>query len=255
MEYVNLHKISATLSGLKEKWNNAKPFRYLVIDGFLHPDKADEAYKAYPDLTSLDWDNTTYINQKNKFQKRDFEADSFYDLLFKELNSEEFLKTIEDITGIRSLLPDRSLFGGGLHQSVKGAFLDIHIDYNIHPETKKHRRLNILIYLNQDWRPEYNGDLELWDMKKKKCIEKIHPDFNRCVIFETNNISFHGHPRPLNTPDSVSRKSIAAYYYTATRPRDEIKNEHSTIYVNVNGLNGLVKNLKAGFLALKERLT
>jgi Rps23 Pro-64 3,4-dihydroxylase Tpa1-like proline 4-hydroxylase len=163
------------------------------------------------------------------------------------------LKDIEYITGIENLIPDKKLFGGGLHQSIAGAFLDVHVDYNIHPETKLHRRLNILIYMNKGWRDEYEGHLQLWDMKDKIMIGNIAPTFNRMVMFETNEISFHGHPTPLKTPRGVTRKSIAAYYYTQSRPSNEITNEHNTIYVNTQGLRGKTKNLYSGVKALLER--
>jgi hypothetical protein len=85
-------------------------------------------------------------------------------------------------------------------------------------------------------------------------IAKYAPTFNRCVIFETNEISFHGHPKPLKTPEGVTRKSIVAYYYTKTRPADEIANEHNTIYVNTEGILGHIKRFKSGVKAFLERI-
>src|SRR5690606_32732819 len=147
-----------------------------------------------------------------------------------------FLKKMEQITGIHDIIPDEQLFGGGLHQSVKGAFLDIHVDFNIHETTGYHRRMNAIVFMNKNWKKEYNGFLELWDMKKNKQLEYVSPDFNKCVVFETNEVSFHGHPKPLNTPNDISRKSLAVYYYTKERPEHEVAHSHNTIYVNTEGL-------------------
>jgi len=169
------------------------------------------------------------------------------------------------MTGIENLLPDAELFGGGLHQSIKGAFLDVHIDYNIHPKTKYHRRLNILVYMNKDWKDEHEGHLELWDMTTGtgkhfdkldgfKIIERITPIFNRMAMFETYQISYHGHPHPLKTPEGVNRKSMAAYYYSTTRSQHEIAGEHNTVYVNTTGVNGKLKNFFSGVKAFFERL-
>ena len=161
------------------------------------------------------------------------------------------------ITGIEeSLIADPALSGGGLHQSMNGAFLNVHVDFNIHPKTKLHRRLNILIYMNKDWKDEYEGHLELWEIndEHKNLLEKISPKFNRLVLFETNEISFHGHPKPLTIPLDVSRKSLATYYYTKTRPVSEIAGEHNTIYVNTEGVKGSVKRLKSGVRAALERV-
>jgi Rps23 Pro-64 3,4-dihydroxylase Tpa1-like proline 4-hydroxylase len=254
MEFVDIASFRAKRDELKEQWNSKKPFRYLVVDNFLSPSKAEEVLASYPSVDQGEWDGTTYINQKNKFQQREFLPDSIFLKVFDELNSTDFLKDIEYITGLESLLPDKKLFGGGLHQSIAGAFLDVHVDYNIHPETKLHRRLNILIYMNQDWRDEYKGHLQLWDMTDKVMIGNIAPIFNRMVMFETNEISFHGHPTPLQTPRGVTRKSIAVYYYTQSRPSSEITSEHNTIYVNTQGVKGKTKNLFSGLKALLERV-
>ena len=151
---------------------------------------------------------------------------------------------------------DPNLFGGGLHQSIRGAFLNVHVDYNFHPDTRHHRRLNVLVYMNKDWKDEYEGHLELWDLSdgRKTLLAKVAPLFNRCVIFETNEISFHGHPKPLNAPEGVNRKSIATYYYTATRPEHEIAGEHNTVYVNTEGTGGQIKRFTSGVKALLERI-
>jgi len=111
--------------------------------------------------------------------------------------------------------------------------------------------------MNKEWKNEYNGHLELWDLRndKKNLLDKIAPNFNRCVIFETNEISYHGHPTPLQTPSDVNRKSMATYYYSKTRPNEEISKEHNTIYVNTQGVNGKLKRLNTGIKALIERIT
>ena len=177
--------------------------------------------------------------------------------VFDQLNSEEFLQWLNYITEIEEpLISDPGLFGGGLHQSIKGAFLNVHVDYNILPETNNHRRLNVLIYMNKDWKDEYEGQLELWEINESKqaILEKVTPIFNRCVIFETNEISFHGHPKPLNTPVGMSRKSLATYYYKKTRPLSEIADDHNTIYINTEGGVGQMKRFKSGVKAFLERV-
>lgn len=174
--------------------------------------------------------------------------------VFQEINGQKLLDIIEKITGIENIVGDDKFFGGGLHQSTNGAFLDVHVDFNYHPETNYHRRMNILVYMNKDWKREYEGYLELWDMAKKEQLGELAPAFNRCVIFETNEISFHGHPKALNTPDDVSRKSIAAYFYTKDRPQEEIAADHNTIYVNTEGMKGRVKNFRSGVRAFLERV-
>lgn len=257
MKTINIQALNNRLEEISQSFNRKSPFKYVVFDNFFDNDIANEIYSAYPTIKNGKWDGTTYIDQKNKFQKTKFETDSLLDHVFKDLNGQDFIDWLQNVTDISDpLVGDQELFGGGLHQSTKGAYLNVHVDYNIHPSTKFHRRLNVLIYMNQNWQDEFEGHLELWDIKddKKELIEKIAPVFNRCVIFETNEISYHGHPKPLNTPKDVNRKSLATYYYTENRPSDEIAEEHNTKYINTQGKAGQVKRLISGIKAIRERL-
>jgi len=256
MGFIDFELLQKRSAEIRRDYSSKKRFHYTMFEGFFDPAAAESIYAGYPTVSDGRWDGTTYIDQKNKFQKTVFEPDSVFDNVFRELNSEVFLRWLEEITGIKDLLADQDLFGGGLHQSIAGAFLNVHVDYNIHPKTKLHRRLNVLVYMNKDWREEYEGHLELWDFSnnKKILLAKYAPTFNRCVIFETNEISFHGHPKPLKAPAGINRKSIATYYYSETRPAHEISGEHNTIYVNTEGFSGQFKRLTSGFKALVERL-
>lgn len=254
MNYINLPALEAALPRLQENWQQARPFRHLYYDQFFYADKAELILSQYPDVDEGLWDGTTYIHQKNKFTRRKFVKGSVLQDVFNELNSAAFIGFLEKLTGIEGLSGDEKLFGGGLHQSTKGAFLDVHVDFNYNPETKYHRRLNVLVYMNKDWKDEYEGHLQLWDMEKEVMVERIAPLFNRMAMFETNEISFHGHPVPLNTPRGVSRKSLAVYFYTRTRPDREVATDHNTIFVNTAGISGKIKTLLSGLKALKERL-
>lgn len=257
MELINIDSLNARKEEIKNQFQSKKPFRFVSFENFFKADKAEEILNAYPSIKDGMWDGTTYVDQKNKFRKVDFEPDTVMDKVFKELNSKEFLLWLEGITNIEeSLIADEELFGGGLHQSTNGAYLNVHVDYNIHPTTKYHRRLNVLVYMNKDWKDEYEGHLELWDLSNgnKKQIAQVAPLFNRCVIFETNEISFHGHPKPLNTPNNVNRKSIATYYYTKNRPAEEIASDHNTIFINTEGSVGQLKRAKTALKAIVERL-
>lgn len=258
MKYIELDKLIDRLPELRKSFNSKKPFRYLSFDDFFSSNVADQILDSYPSIDSGDWDNTTYVDQKNKFQKSKFESGSILKELFDELNSQPFLTWLEQLTGMEDeILGDAELFGGGLHQSSQGAFLNVHVDYNIHPTTNYHRRLNVIFYMNKEWKDEFEGHLELWDLSNgnKQLLDKIAPVFNRCVIFETNEISYHGHPKPLKTPKGVNRKSIATYYYTKTRPGHELADSHNTVYVNTDGVSGQLKRFGSGIKAFFERLT
>lgn len=220
---------------LKLNYQNNSPFPHIVIDDFL-PD-----YLLETVLKEIETHNEWYYNtekwveefQVNKFYypNHDTNEDDFRKKLpltkftLDFLNSQPVLDFLEKITGFKNLFRDPYLIGGGIHKIGTGGKLSIHKDYNVQPGTKKCRKLNLLIYLNKNWRKEWNGNLELIsDEQGVKSIE-IEPLFNRAVIFNIEN-ALHGHPIPLRTPENIFRYSLALYYYT----EDKVENEHSVIF-------------------------
>ena len=251
-----LQALHVRLPDLRRQWTRARPFRWVVIDDFLPTEHAEQILAAYPQPDDEGWDNTTYSHQSGKYTKSQGFTGVMADF-FDFSASPAFLEWTENLTSIDSLLPDPILAGGGLHASSAGGFLDVHIDYNFHPQFKWHRRLNLILYMNKDWKPEYNGHLELWDFsgRKKKKIEEVYPHFNTAVIFETNGISYHGLPEPLRCPDSMMRKSLALYYYTEERD-DQWANaeEHNTVYQQTTGMRGYLKTSASAMRAGLERV-
>ena len=212
----------------KSKFVSAKPFPYIEIDNFFDEKFLNNILEVFPKMS----ENKHNFNRNNKAEVKfatnlpENIPDNINNFI-EYLNSYFFLNFLQDLTGIKEkLIPDPYLEGAGLHEIKTGGFLKIHSDFNLHPELKLNRRLNLLIYLNKDWKEEWGGHLELWDRNMKSCKVKIPPLFNKMVIFNTTDFSFHGHPEPLNCPDDVTRKSIALYYYTNGRPSNEINFEN-----------------------------
>jgi len=257
MKYVDLDSLENRLQAIRADFQSRIPFRYTVIESFFEPSKAELIASEYPPVQSGVWDGTTYIDQVKKFQRSTFEPNTIVSDVLQELNSNEFLNWLQEVTDIKALIADPTFFGGGLHQSVNGAYLNVHVDFNLHPKTNHHRRLNVLIYLNSDWKEEFGGFLELWDLRDKKRkiqLANIAPTFNRCVVFETSEISFHGHPKPLNMPIGATRKSIATYYYTDANPSAVRSDSHNTIYVNTEGASGFFRKFYSVSKSILERL-
>lgn len=138
--------------------------------------------------------------------------------IIHEASTPAFLGWLEALTGEQALLPDPYLEGGGIHQIAPGGFLKVHADFNWNQRLRLYRRLNVLLYLNPDWRPEWGGELELWPADLSACSRRVPPMANTMVVFTTDDRSYHGHPQPLACPDGVTRDSIALYYYSAIKP-------------------------------------
>lgn len=217
-----LEELSARGERFSESFRNARPFPHVVIDDFLPPEVAERVLASFPGPQAshwLDWTKRDTVHQPKKLgighaSKLEGAPPYLHNVLFA-FNSYPFLSFLEKLTGIERLLPDPHLIGGGLHQILSGGKLAVHADSTILEPLQLYRRLNVLVYLNKNWKPEYGGDLELWNRDCTSCEKKIAPLFNRLVAFETTKTSFHGHPTPLNTPENVTRKSLALYYFTS----------------------------------------
>ena len=229
MEALTLHHDAAAL---RDRYANAKPFPHIALDGLFDDAVLEAVLREFPGPRDTDWRTFASPTEKKLgfFHDRSRVSKTIIDFL-NDMNSWPMLLWLEDLTGIEGLIPDPYFGGGGLHQIERGGFLKVHADFNVHPKLKLDRRLNMLIYLNRDWKEEYGGHLELWDADRKSCRERILPVFNRTVIFSTTDTSFHGHPHPLTSPEGVTRKSVSLYYYTAGRPLEERSEPHDTIFV------------------------
>lgn len=213
-------------------YRNARPYPFIVLDDFLPAEIAERVEADFPSPTADVWQRYPTRDQHNKLALRhESLLPSSARQLIHELNSGYFLEILEQLTGIAHLIADAKLIGGGLHQILRGGRLDLHVDYSHHPGNHLNRRLNLILYLNKNWREEYGGHFEMWDRDLKHCEQRIAPLFNRCVIFSTTSFSYHGHPDPLSCPDDRSRKSIALYYYTNGRSEEPGPIvEHNTLF-------------------------
>jgi 2OG-Fe(II) oxygenase superfamily len=209
------------------------PFKHVVIDNFLPSAIAEQLLAQFPPPNA-----ESFVDRGSKMQPGKFgsvngdgvaRAPAFIQHVLAMMNSYAMLSFLTELTAIEKLLPDPHFYGGGLHQIVNGGKLAVHADFNFAPHIGLYRRLNVLLYLNQNWQESYGGALELWDRDMVACRKEIAPTFNRCVVFNTTGDSLHGHPVPLNLPQGVTRKSLALYFYTAV-PREGGEEKHGTLW-------------------------
>lgn len=229
---MNSYLLPYDREALRNQWRSASPFPFFKIENFLTRDFLDAvvgAYPTYEQARSLGGREFDAVNEKLKIQVTD---SSKFPAPVKQLadvlSSGSFLADLEYITGIPRLQSDPALSGGGMHLTNTSGRLDVHVDFNVN-EAQLFRRLNILVYLNPVWDDAWGGCIELWDKDVTACMHSFSPTINRCVVFETSSISWHG-VTPIHCPQGMARKSFAAYYYTREAPAGWDGVKHSTIF-------------------------
>lgn len=201
------------LEKLHESFTTATPYEHVVIPEFFHNDVANKLLETFPDPLDADYDWKLYDNPiEKKYTLNVFDNLPEMKEVFNLLQSDAVVNSISTITGIKSLESDPYFHGAGIHAYPSRGKLDMHLDYSIHPITKKERRVNLIIYMNPAWKDEYGGNLELWDSTLQTHTKVIAPSWNTAVLFRTNNISYHGLPRPIQCPLGKYRRSLAIYY-------------------------------------------
>src|SRR5580765_3343730 len=207
---------------LAARFRPRDPFRYVVIDDFFSADYAARVLAQFPPFERGNARNEAgELGNKSTVEKIRGLGNA-YAALDDLVQAREFLDLIGRITGIPDLLYDPWYFGGGTHENRHGQDLDAHVDFNRHPVEKWHRRLNLIVYLNHEWNDAWGGSLELHSDPRAPDdrITVITPLYNRAVIFETTEWSWHAFPRIALPVDkhALTRKSVALYFYTKERP-------------------------------------
>ena len=221
---------------IQQEFQLAKPFRHVAIDNFLEVDFCEALLRDFPAFDEKRATNEHGLVGRKATVELVADISPFYRMFYKYINSERFLDAISKLTGIPDLIADKTLFGGGTHNNLSGQGLDVHIDFNIDERNMLHRRINLLIYLNKEWEEAWGGAIELHSDPHNPTVDEAAsflPIFNRAVIFETNEYSWHGFGRIALPPDKqhLSRKSFSIYLYTKDRPAEEVLAPHTTFYV------------------------
>lgn len=222
-------RVPDDVPSLAASYRTARPFPHIVIDGMFSPPVLDALIAEMPDARSPQWrkHDTKGLEKKLgmrsavSLQKAGFELTAF-------LHSAAFLYFLTEITGIAELLPDPYLQGGGFSMIPPGGFFKVHVDRNIAYETGLLRRLALIVYLNKSWRPEYGGQLELWNQDGTRREVVVEPTFNRTILFEVAEGNYHGVPMPVSCPPGDSRNSFLVYYHTASKAIDIVP--HTSIF-------------------------
>lgn len=214
-DLVNLASLEARLEEFAQSYGSAAPYPHIVLEDVLPQATLQTVFAELAEMNSHDWNSYIHFNER-KFSNTDMASwGPTLRAVSDVFASERFRRIIEKISGIEGLHADVSLDGGGVHRCYRGGFLNIHTDFTAHHSVKTwRRRVNLLLYLNPTWSPEWGGALELWNPEMTKCVTTVEPVGNRMLLFTTDENSYHGHPDPLQTPEGVARQSLALYYFT-----------------------------------------
>ena len=210
---------------LKMKFQLAEPFNHVVIDNFFTDEVARNIFKDMPGYDSeLDATYDNAIEKKRTVQNWTKFSKNIYTAM-TELVSQKFTENLRYMTDETDLVADFGLHGGGIHLHQSGDYLNVHLDYDIHPKLDMKRKLNIIVYLNPNWKEEWGGNLGMWSHddttgQPKELIRSVAPLFNRALVFDTTQNSWHGVTEGINAPEGEYRKSLALYYLIPTTDLD-----------------------------------
>ncbi len=225
--FIDVAEAEAAGKAYADQYQSGEPYHHICIDDFLPLPIVEKVRK---EALAMGEKRPEHMSPQEHL-KTSYNPDIlplYSRAVFGALNSQAFLRFLEEMTGIPNLIPDPYYLGAGIHRTNNGGYLGVHADFNMHKRMYLERRLNILIYLNPDWKPEYGGAFEVWTEDMKTRVAQFPPFMNRMCCFSTSSNSYHGNPEPVNHPDGDPRLSIALYYYTPTW--DESRVAHSTLF-------------------------
>jgi Rps23 Pro-64 3,4-dihydroxylase Tpa1-like proline 4-hydroxylase len=226
----NKLRLSADTTALHESWISAKPFKHIILDDIFDAGLLERVCREIPRIDDEIWvhesdDHIKQINHRSPVTLSESASE-----LVTLLHSAAFLYLLSEITGIWELLPDPYLQGASYHVVPRGGFFKVHADRSMAYSTGLHRRLALMLYLNKCWKPEYGGQFELWNETGTQREKSVEPIFNRCLIFEVTETSYHGLPVPVACPPGQTRNSFAVYYHTVAKVENGKIKDHTSVY-------------------------
>ena len=204
------------------------PYPNIALDNFL-PEETISAMKQ--ECNDLAWTREFTRNGSHMIERQDVEDLPVANEVKNAMSSRKFLVWLGEVTGHHDLIPDPHMIGAGYMRCKRGDSLKLHSDFNFNNNLKLYRMMSINIYLNKDWQPEWNGDLQLWDFEREKCKTRYYPEAGKAVIFRHHKFGFHGHPEPMQCPEGIYRDGFRMFYYVSEMSNYKLdKNPHRSLY-------------------------
>jgi Rps23 Pro-64 3,4-dihydroxylase Tpa1-like proline 4-hydroxylase len=209
-------RISSCKASLQRDFFGSDKINNFIVDNLLSEDEAREIYNAFPRKEEMVPANSLrgckYIAvQMNRYNP-------LLEEIIYAFQEPKIVSLIAEITKIEQLLPDASLYGGGISLMTQGSFLNPHLDNSHDKERQNYRVLNALYYVTPEWKPEYGGNLELWPYGLKAKQQTIWSQFNRLVVMVTNKTSLHSVSPVLA---NAHRCCVSNYYFSPKSIEDK----------------------------------
>jgi len=199
---------------LRARYLAAEPYPHLVLDNYFDPDVLDRVASEFPGRGGRDWLSYDTANEVKRTSRGALDLPAFSQAFLWRVCAPPMMRFLREATGHADLCVDPLFHGGGMHESFRGGWLNMHADWTRHPVLPLTRRLNLIVYLNRDWDPAWGGALELKSPGGGGAVAKVEPLFNRAVVFPTTPETLHGFPDPIGCPGDRSRKSVSWFYWS-----------------------------------------
>ena len=214
---------------LNDTFVGTPPYPMITLDNFLPNDYAKKLQKECESIPDHYW---TKFTRRGSYMEECINMDvaPVANEFVNQMHSQAGMLWISKVTGIKDLIPDPYLVGGGYSRSYRDCTLKIHTDFNWNDTLKCHRMLSLIVYLNEDWKEEYGGHLQFNDFKNKTAIQRVAPLFNRVVLWRYHKKGFHGFPDPIKCPENYSRNTFRLFFYVSNATYDSADLPHRSLY-------------------------
>ena len=224
-----------------------------IIENFTDPYELQKTYRSHPSYSLLtledfvpkhivsamakELDNVPLEDCKHftragscMYEYNDVTKTPVQDAVIDALHSSTFIKWLQEVTDTVDLIPDPHLIGAGYVKSLTGDSLKVHCDFNWNEQIRLHRMLSLVIYLNDDWKEEWGGQLQFYDRERQTVHSKVPIGNGNAVIWSYDNFAFHGYPNPMTNPKNTSRKALRLFYYVSNAKHDDKHPPHRSLY-------------------------
>lgn len=230
-----------SIAQLRQRLLAAQPFPHLVIKDLFNPALLELVREEFDLQPQHGWKDVQSVYESTRRSELGAALGPASQIYFNLVNSSWFMQWVSAVTGTPYLLSDPQRFGGGLHESRPGGNFAIHRDFNYHPHVGLKNEMVMITYLNSDWQAAWGGVLELWNAKNGECKATVAPEFGHTLLMPHGPASYHGHPGPLCPPEGVTRRSVAAYYYTSPKAGQQDPDEAVSIFMHTRKTDRLKK--------------